>query len=495
MECEDGPLCVCVGRPAATGKRKKPPGRKRRRKKARGSNASDKMTDSDALLLDIETARKDLTFLNQSDQSKETDNAVEIEGRRRDRTRFNDRLKGLKLSEICASPVYIPQISRLLEDSIEADPKPVDDLPVEDPDLPDSSPKTDNVYELEEEDDNDEDLPDVLTPVKPDVSAQDFQEGHLVWVKRRPCMFLPALVMQVNKMGLRVELFNEKQEKVSLSYRNKKNLLPYHPAKREILKSIESLPKADQEYFKTCVHRVNDFLMQRERDRIPTSHQLSCDTSTTELKPDGCPLDDSPYPEAECDASESASEGDGQEEAPGRKGKTREPRPKDILSKKGEERLQKIKEKNENLLQFLLSEKMKVRLKMILRGKQPSTLHDIYTSGSMKERKKIMYRGFGPIENEDQIDHLVNCYLDLIRQMKLDPLKYINYVLDVWIPEAVIYGLTKLKGYGKKKAEEMFNKGVRRTKEEIQVMRYCEERHRERAIDTIPNLVLQPTGT
>ncbi|WAR00159.1 hypothetical protein MAR_024531, partial [Mya arenaria] len=213
---------------AATGKRKKPPGRKRRRKKARGSNASDKMTDSDALLLDIETARKDLTFLNQSDQSKETDNAVEIEGRRRDRTRFNDRLKGLKLSEICASPVYIPQISRLLEDSIEADPKPVDDLPVEDPDLPDSSPKTDNVYELEEEDDNDEDLPDVLTPVKPDVSV--------------------------------------------------------------------------------------------------------------ELKPDGCPLDDSPYPEAECDASESASEGDGQEEAPGRKGKTREPRPKDILSKKGEER-------------------------------------------------------------------------------------------------------------------------------------------------------------
>ncbi|XP_062599392.1 uncharacterized protein LOC134260880 [Saccostrea cucullata] len=41
-----------------------------------------------------------------------------------------------------------------------------------------------------------------------------------------------------------------------------------------------------------------------------------------------------------------------------------------------------------------------------------------------------------------------------------------NYVLDVWIPEAIVYAIIRLKKYTRKKAWQRFEKGVYITKKE-----------------------------
>ncbi|XP_052818783.1 uncharacterized protein LOC128244761 isoform X2 [Mya arenaria] len=123
-----------------------------------------------------------------------------------------------------------------------------------------------------------------------------------------------------------------------------------------------------------------------------------------------------------------------------RKGNLRQKRPKDVLSKKGQKRLQKIKEKNETLVQFLLSKEVKAYLLKIMQGKQASNLHTISTGMSQRARRAIKHSGFGPIDDDEQ----------------------------------AIMMFYKKKGYSKAKAEEMLNKGVTRTKEEMEVIMHRE---------------------
>ncbi|XP_052818197.1 uncharacterized protein LOC128244220 [Mya arenaria] len=149
-----------------------------------------------------------------------------------------------------------------------------------------------------------------------------------------------------------------------------------------------------------------------------------------------------------------------------RKGNLRQKRPKDVFSKKGQKRLQKIKEKNETLVQFLLSKEVKAYLLKIMQGKQASNLHTISTGMSQRARRAIKHSGFGPIDDDEQIDRVVEGYIGNIQELKLDTMKHIDYVFDVWVPEAIMM-FYKKKGYSKAKAEEMFNKGVTRTKEEM----------------------------
>ncbi|WAR27616.1 hypothetical protein MAR_013320 [Mya arenaria] len=156
-----------------------------------------------------------------------------------------------------------------------------------------------------------------------------------------------------------------------------------------------------------------------------------------------------------------------------RKGNLRQKRPKDVLSKKGQKRLQKIKEKNETLVQFLLSKEVKAYLLKIMQGKPASNLHTISTGMSQRARRAIKHSGFGPIDDDEQIDRVVEGYIGYIQELKLDTMKHIDYVFDVWVPEAIMM-FYKKKGYSKAKAEEMFNKGVTRTKEEMEVIMHRE---------------------
>lgn len=90
--------------------------------------------------------------------------------------------------------------------------------------------------------------------------------------------------------------------------------------------------------------------------------------------------------------------------------------------------------------------------------------------GSLKKRESIKYQGFGPIDAEHQIDLLVQTFSDWLKGLPLPSFEIIGYVFDVWVPEAIVYGLKKLKGYSKSRAWEMFHKGVRSTKEELQLV-------------------------
>ncbi|KAH3730113.1 uncharacterized protein LOC127852240 [Dreissena polymorpha] len=151
-------------------------------------------------------------------------------------------------------------------------------------------------------------------------------------------------------------------------------------------------------------------------------------------------------------------------------GQKRKKRPKDELSKKGKERQRRIREKNDVVVRFLTSAEMKRHLTKILSSKEPSTMHDEYKKATPRERSVMQQRGFGPLDDEDQIETVLNTYVDWVRKMGLEPVNYVNYFFAVWIPEAIVYYFRKQKRYSRPKALEMFYKGYRRTKEERQVL-------------------------
>ncbi|XP_062593067.1 uncharacterized protein LOC134254550 [Saccostrea cucullata] len=132
-------------------------------------------------------------------------------------------------------------------------------------------------------------------------------------------------------------------------------------------------------------------------------------------------------------------------------------------------RYEKIKERNESLVKFLKSSEVKQYLLDILREKKKSEKHTTYRYGLSKARDGLKNPGFGPIADEEQHEDILNTMLAWYTQetkVASDEFPDWNYVLDVWIPEAIVYALIKLKKYTRKKAWQRFEKGVYITKKE-----------------------------
>ncbi|WAR08357.1 hypothetical protein MAR_018315 [Mya arenaria] len=69
-----------------------------------------------------------------------------------------------------------------------------------------------------------------------------------------------------------------------------------------------------------------------------------------------------------------------------------------------------MKEKNETIVQFLLSKEVKAYLLKIMQGKQASNLYTIFTGLSQRAKRAIKQSGCCPIDDDDDEQvHLLTC--------------------------------------------------------------------------------------
>ncbi|XP_060558348.1 myb-like protein X, partial [Ruditapes philippinarum] len=94
--------------------------------------------------------------------------------------------------------------------------------------------------------------------------------------------------------------------------------------------------------------------------------------------------------------------------------------------------VEKRKLKTRPMIDFLISD----TTKKIFNGTTKSELHDKFLTGTIRERAKMKHRGFGLIDDDEQIEFLLSTYLTWIKQINKNiHLDDVNYVFDVWVPE------------------------------------------------------------
>ncbi|XP_064608645.1 uncharacterized protein LOC135472869 [Liolophura sinensis] len=123
------------------------------------------------------------------------------------------------------------------------------------------------------------------------------------------------------------------------------------------------------------------------------------------------------------------------------------------------------KQRCEILVDFIKSEKMKKYLTEIFHGKRASALHSSY-HGSVRDKNKIKNPGFGPISDEEQRSEVLDTLLSWLGELRESVAENVDYTMDVWVPEAIVYALISVKKYSRGRAWDMFHKGIRFTKEE-----------------------------
>lgn len=316
---------------------------------------------------------------------------------------------------------------------------------------------------------SDEELPVGLTPIK---IEKTFQEKDIVWVKWKPWPYLPAMVKKVYKKKKRVTclIFRQpdKQEKpLSLSTVGNRVWSYFDSDKKEeILKASEHLEPNMKTLFKECIANVDDFLTKKALGQIEDDLSFfnQDDFSGEEMM-------DSEGDEILTEDSSQQIETDTAETEDNNSVIITSITGPHGLSKKGEIRKEKVREKTQKLTDFLQSAACKEYLQGLFLEKTKSERHTTFVNGTVKEKYGLKHQGYGPIDDESQIMTLLMTYYEWLQEVNKSPYLNVNdYIMDVWVPEAIVFAYQKYFTYSKKKAWEMFFKGPRRTKEELQQM-------------------------
>lgn len=244
----------------------------------------------------------------------------------------------------------------------------------------------------------------------------------------------------------------------------------YHKRKEKFEKAGSQLPSKEKADFLASLSQVEDYLMKKGLDKLADDlsffrddgHVYIVSDSSQEVGAKSEASDEEEDKEEKQNKSAAISspfpsKGSTPSHTP-KRGRKKSDKTEDWeLSKRGQISLEKRNEKSQQLCNYLVSEECKQYLIKIFNKEVPSDLHNTFMDGSLKKRESIKYQGFGPIDAEHQIDLLVQTFSDWLKGLPLPSFEIIGYVFDVWVPEAIVFGLKK-KGYSKSKAWEMFHK-------------------------------------
>lgn len=317
-------------------------------------------------------------------------------------------------------------------------------------------------------DSDDEDLPDGLTPSR----QEAIEENDIVWVKWKGCPVWPAIVKRLHRKKKRIlkvsllviEPHHYIPKRFCMNYRPK-SVLPYNSKDSDLfMEQGSSLEGEGGIRFNRAVDLIQNYLTKKILGTLRKEDVefMECPGEIPEV----CEKSPPPSPVTalvDLPASPLSSDVEKEESVVcvGEEGPTTDP--------EIDKRYEKIKEKNASLVEFLKTNEVKQYLLDILREKKKSEKHTTYMCGRSKARDALKNPGFGPIADEDQQEDVLFTMVGWYKQETKLPEKEIpdvNYVLDVWIPEGIVFGLIKLRKYSRKKAWEQFEKGVYMTKRE-----------------------------
>ncbi|NWX50408.1 MUM1 protein, partial [Steatornis caripensis] len=308
-----------------------------------------------------------------------------------------------------------------------------------------SSESLSRLSALVEEEEEDEELPSVLSHQEP----QSIEEGILVWCKLRRYPYWPAVVKNVKRKHRKACVLliegntNDKKKGFSVPL---KSLKHFDCEEKQDL--IERAKEDYRQEIEWCIRLISDYRIRVGCHSFTGSflEYFAADISYPVRKQGYQGSVEMTFPPmAEEDPEESPSETSSQK--PSKKllpDRTRAAR--DKANKKIVEFIVKTKGAEEHLLAILKSRKQSRWLKDFLNSSQYVTCVETY------------------LEDEEQLDLVVNylkemyCEIDTknLHQINGDGIKFIS---DVLLPEAIIYAISAVDDIDYKKAEEKYIKG------------------------------------
>ncbi|XP_046583869.1 uncharacterized protein LOC124291011 [Haliotis rubra] len=319
-----------------------------------------------------------------------------------------------------------------------------------------------------ESSESDDELPEGLSPSVVDTSSLP-KVKDVVWVKYRQCPFWPAVVRRIqdsrgkkSPKKIQVQFLGNTghfRENFYVTYKRDR-VFPLDHVKRKEFEDMglmsENLDL--QKRFKSSLQEVETYLNRKALGLLPPSKESS--------------FFDEDYDSDTNDSMAEEDHGQSQSNVPvnsPEEGSKLATPPVQVVKKSmgkqahGLQVLNVMKErrkkKNKVLLDFIISEEMKEYLLAIYKGTKKSERHTQYHS-SVRERDKLRHSGFGPIADEEQQDEITYKFVEWYKDYAC-PSADIDYILDVWIPEAVVYSMIKRRSYGRSRAWEAFSKGCR----------------------------------
>ncbi|KAK6179934.1 hypothetical protein SNE40_012181 [Patella caerulea] len=296
---------------------------------------------------------------------------------------------------------------------------------------------------------DDDDLPEFLPQTNGILYSPKVDD--FVWVKFRQYPFWPSKILDVKKMKNSVRLSlkfygHDKNQKFRLLYK-KGNVLPFSTTRTDdfIKTGKNQHDKTLQKTFDVAFDEIKSELTQRALMNTPTptenksfdfSDSFDCslpsfteDTEFDSVKT-GNKSSHTKYRRLSLDAKVT-------------------PKMKETYSKQQE----KLKERNEALIKFIQTDKVKEHLRGIYEGKIPSERHLEYHASS--SQKEIHYEY---LEDDNQISVVLDTLTEWYKEVTGQSFFSLRYISDVWYPEAIVYSLMKLRKYHKKKAWEAYYK-------------------------------------
>ncbi|KAM8986886.1 PWWP domain-containing DNA repair factor 3A isoform 2-T2 [Ara ararauna] len=318
-----------------------------------------------------------------------------------------------------------------------------------------SSESLSRLSPLVDEEEEDEELPSVLSHQEP----QSIEEGILVWCRLRRYPYWPAVVKTVKRKHKKACVLliegntNDKKKGFSVPLRSLK-----HFDCEEKQDLIERAKEDYRQEIEWCIRLISDYRIRVGCHSFTGSflEYFADDISYPVRKESYQGLVQITFPNvAEEDTEESLSETSLQK--PSRKllpDRTRAAR--DKANKKIVEFIVKTKGAEEHLLAILKSRKQSRWLKGFLNSRQYVTCVETY------------------LEDEEQLDLVVNYLKEVYHEIEAKHLHHINgdrikFISDVLLPEAIIYAISAVDDIDYKKAEEKYIKGPSVSKREREI--------------------------
>ncbi|KAL8562632.1 hypothetical protein ACOMHN_011204 [Nucella lapillus] len=334
------------------------------------------------------------------------------------------------------------------------------------------------------ESDLDDDLPDALSTNE--VSTSLPVKGDAVWVKYRSHHFWPCLVLHSNPKTKKLHIVflddlpvngQNSGEKVYLKY-NKQKVVPYnHENKSKFEAEGKNLECQEmRKKFQAALNKMVDYLTKRALGLKAACkvflNELVSSEDESSTKPNALPPPQPPSQQPEETHSYPTKRKRKREERENEE-KEKDSSGESVSSDSKSNRRRKVmtpaerramrKEKNQPIVDFICSKEMKSHLTKVYRGQTPSERHQLYMQGFSR---KIQTNSTGPIDDDEQLDRILNHIGDWHQELTQQKIPNMDYLLWVWLPEAIIYALKKVRHCGEKKAKEIFEKGIRLTKSE-----------------------------
>ncbi|KAM6113477.1 PWWP domain-containing DNA repair factor 3A isoform 2-T3 [Phoenicopterus ruber ruber] len=318
-----------------------------------------------------------------------------------------------------------------------------------------SSESLSRLSALVDEEEEDEELPSILSHQEP----QSIEEGILVWCKLRRYPYWPAVVKNVKRKHRKACVLliegntNNKKKGFSVPL---KNLKHFDCEEKQDL--IERAKEDYRQEIEWCIRLISDYRIRVGCRSFTGSflEYFAADISYPVRKEGYQGSVQMTFPNTtEEDPEESSSETSPQK--PCKKllpDRTRAAR--DKANKKIVEFIVKTKGAEEHLLAILKSRKQSRWLKEFLNSSQYVTCVETY------------------LEDEEQLDLVVNYLKEVYHEIDTKNLHQVNgdgikFILDVLLPEAIIYAISAVDDIDYKKAEEKYIKGPSVSKREREI--------------------------